>query len=415
MFHCNVTKERENVSMIAAGEGCVAYIDKDGSLWYTTDTDPYKITKIIDSDVSSVSCDVRQLLAIKNDRSAWFYGGYAGVYGDLRPPGVERTAREAFVVMDHVIDVSPQYNRALVVDENGALWGWEKDPLLLNTDQRQHVKLIEGVEKVSQAYAAIAVIRKDGNLWVFGDPDYGNNVGTSMYQSEPVKILDNVVDVDMDGKMALKADGTLWAWGDQPPYTYPDDPHNKVPHPVPEKIMDGVAIPGTPAHFPSPWAKDEVSQAESAGFVPTALQSRYQQSITRAEFCALAVSLYEITAGKEIKERQTFADTADVNVEKAAAIGVVYGVGNHQFAPNDLLTREQAATMLSRLADAIGKPLAAQTPAFADNAHVSPWAASAVGQMQASGIMGGVGHNAFAPKRSYTREQSIVTIMRLAS
>jgi hypothetical protein len=35
------------------------------------------------------------------------------------------------------------------------------------------------------------------------------------------------------------------------------------------------------------------------------------------------------------------------------------------------------------------------------------------GQMQATGIMGGVGNNTFAPKDPYTREQSIITIMRL--
>jgi len=33
--------------------------------------------------------------------------------------------------------------------------------------------------------------------------------------------------------------------------------------------------------------------------------------------------------------------------------------------------------------------------------------------MQATGIMGGVGNNTFAPKSDYTREQSIMTMMRL--
>ena len=41
------------------------------------------------------------------------------------------------------------------------------------------------------------------------------------------------------------------------------------------------------------------------------------------------------------------------------------------------------------------------------------WAVDAVGQMQATGVMNGVGENTFAPDEDYTREQSIVTIMRL--
>lgn len=87
--------------------------------------------------------------------------------------------------------------------------------------------------------------------------------------------------------------------------------------------------------------------------------------------------------------------------------------GGGKFNPDGTLTREQAATMLSRLAEAVGKLLSAQAPTFADNASVSSWAFDAVGQMQASGIMGGVGSNTFAPQGSYSREQSIITMLRL--
>lgn len=56
---------------------------------------------------------------------------------------------------------------------------------------------------------------------------------------------------------------------------------------------------------------------------------------------------YERFTGEEITERKTFDDTNDVNVEKMAAVGVVDGVGNNRFTPDELLTREQAAVMLS--------------------------------------------------------------------
>ena len=38
-----------------------------------------------------------------------------------------------------------------------------------------------------------------------------------------------------------------------------------------------------------------------------------------------------------------------------------------------------------------------------------------VGKIQAAGIMSGVGANKFAPKQNYTREQSIVTALKLYS
>lgn len=164
---------------------------------------------------------------------------------------------------------------------------------------------------------------------------------------------------------------------------------------------------------PSSWAAEQVTAAVAAGIVPQDLQAQYTQAATRAEFCALATALYETATGAEITQRSTFSDTSDPNVEKMAALGVVNGVGNGKFAPDQKLTREQAATMLARLASALGHPLPAQSPTFADTAAISSWAADAVGQMQASGIMGGVGNNAFSPAGDYTREQSILTMLRL--
>ena len=171
-------------------------------------------------------------------------------------------------------------------------------------------------------------------------------------------------------------------------------------------------IPPPTAGGPTAWAVEQVNSAIEAGLVPLSLQSNYTQATTRAEFCALAVALYESLKG-EITGRETFSDTNDVNVQKAASIEVVTGMGNNLFAPDDTLTREQAAVMLARLANAVGKPFLKQAPAFTDGGSVSPWAVEGVGQVQAAGIMGGVGNDRFAPKDPYTREQSIVTIMRV--
>ena len=167
-----------------------------------------------------------------------------------------------------------------------------------------------------------------------------------------------------------------------------------------------------PIDIPSPWAAEYVNDAIDAGLVPQDLQSNYTQAITRAEFAALAVALYENLRG-EITGRQTFVDTDDINVQKAAYIGVVLGMGENRFEPNTGLTREQAALMLARLAYAIGEPFPPSQPTFADNAQISSWAFNAVGQAQASGIMGGLPDGRFDPQGAYTREQSIITIMRL--
>ena len=163
---------------------------------------------------------------------------------------------------------------------------------------------------------------------------------------------------------------------------------------------------------PSGWAKAQVEEAVAAGIVPDSLESRYTQAATRAEFCALAVRLYEKVTGEAITQRATFSDTTDFNVQKMAGLGVVNGVGGGKFDPGGTLTREQAATILARLAEAMGHPLPQAAPSFSDSAAISSWASAGVGQVQAAGIMEGNG-SAFIPQSAYTREQCILTALRL--
>lgn len=166
-------------------------------------------------------------------------------------------------------------------------------------------------------------------------------------------------------------------------------------------------------NIPSDWAEEYVKEAVAANIVPVSLQNNYTQVATRGEFCALAVQLYETVSGQIVTERVKFNDTTDENVEKAAALGVISGVGGGKAAPDGTLTREQAATMLARLAEVCGKPLSSGDTVFADGGSISGWAASSVNQVGNSGIMSGTGDGNFSPHGQYTREQSITTMLRL--
>ncbi|MCL2589089.1 MAG: D-alanyl-D-alanine carboxypeptidase family protein [Oscillospiraceae bacterium] len=163
---------------------------------------------------------------------------------------------------------------------------------------------------------------------------------------------------------------------------------------------------------PSNWAAGPVQTAVDLGLVPEHLQSGFTRAITRAEFAALVVTLYENERG-EITGRINFADTDDEAIRKAAYIGVVQGVGGDMAAPSNHLTREQAAVMLVRLAAALNRPLPDHLATFSDMNDVADWAQAAVGRVQAADIMHGIGGNLFAPQGQYTREQSIVTVLRL--
>lgn len=167
------------------------------------------------------------------------------------------------------------------------------------------------------------------------------------------------------------------------------------------------------ASKPSDWAAASVQEAIQLGVVPFELQTGYTQTATRQEICALVVRFYETVTGSPVQGRVSFSDTKDEDVEKVAYLGIVNGVGDGSFHPNDPLTREQAAVMLTRLAQSMSKHLPAAEANFTDRAEISPWALEATGAIQGCGVMNGVGGGRFAPSLSYSREQCITTLMRL--
>ena len=176
------------------------------------------------------------------------------------------------------------------------------------------------------------------------------------------------------------------------------------------------------AEAPSSWAKSAVDTARNAGIVPEQVDQAYTQSITRADFCALAAAVYrtwEKSGNVKSVEKTavSFSDTKDEDVLLCASLGVVNGVGNGKFAPQQKLTRQQAASMLHRLGNlrknAKDSVKERMPHVFADGADIQAWARSDVYWAYNSGVMNGVSGNRFAPNNSYTHEQSIATMLRL--
>lgn len=169
---------------------------------------------------------------------------------------------------------------------------------------------------------------------------------------------------------------------------------------------------------PSSWAQESVERAGELGILPESFCSDFGRSTTRAEFAAIAVALYEHFR-EPVMGRAAFTDTSDPSVEKAAYLGIVSGVGNSRFDPYSPITREQAAVMLSRLVEALkGQPMGYfASIRFYDSGEISLWALEGVYKMVSFEIMTGVGaigfYNRFAPQQPFTREQSIVTILRI--
>ena len=177
------------------------------------------------------------------------------------------------------------------------------------------------------------------------------------------------------------------------------------------------------------WAYGLVAEAIEAGLIPTELQNLYRENITRGEFCVLLVQALETVTGEEIGDlvqQETgrsltdclqsypFHDSTSRAVVAANALGVISGRGGGVFGPYDLITRQEAAAMLSQTARLLGADIDSAPGAdYQDGEDIAPYFQYAVNFVTDRGIMSGTGNGRFSPLAAYSREQSYITVYRL--
>ncbi|MCL1982902.1 MAG: hypothetical protein FWG53_07460 [Clostridiales bacterium] len=253
-------------------------------------------------------------------------------------------------ILDEIDSLIGDIGCCFAMDKNGAIWDCYGDHHVERRPSEFPRIVIEDVAVFTCDLFSRAAIKTDRSLWTWGRNSNAEFQGD--YKETPALIMENAVDVKIDDYiLALKSDGSLWMWGGGN-WNWGNFERNLFPaqtdRATPQKIMDNVAINVPSSMLPSTWAKDEIKQARVAGLVPAGIQSWYQNDITRAEFCALGVALFEKVTGGIIADRVTFADTSDANVEKMAAVGVVNGTSPDEFTPKGTYTREQSILTILR-------------------------------------------------------------------
>ncbi len=177
----------------------------------------------------------------------------------------------------------------------------------------------------------------------------------------------------------------------------------------------------------SEWAKDSIEKAISLDIISENNSIDYTKAITREKFCELVFdycfknyfknyTTEEISSYYETNNHFShhFSDTDNYKILILSGIGIIQGKSDTEFAPDDTLTREEAATILNRVIYKMYPIFHTDLFfEFDDSSQISDWAMDSVQIMCNLGIMNGVGDNNFAPQDTYTTEQAIATIMRL--
>jgi len=162
------------------------------------------------------------------------------------------------------------------------------------------------------------------------------------------------------------------------------------------------------------WAESAIRDFVSKGYVVGYPDGTFKpnNNITRAEFVVIVNNYFGLTKSSG----KVFSDTknhwAKTSIDIAVTNGVCNGVTSTEFKPNDPITREQAATMISnykKLSDSNHEEIYK----FNDKAQISSYAKDSVEGVVERGYMSGYSDGSFKPKNKITRAEAVSTLSRV--
>ncbi len=166
------------------------------------------------------------------------------------------------------------------------------------------------------------------------------------------------------------------------------------------------------------WFHDAVQYVYDNGLMGGVGDNRFAPNnpTTRAQ---LVTILYRLEGEPAVTGQSAFtdveADTWYTNaVAWAAANGIVNGVSETQFAPGNNITREQLATILYRYAQAKGYDVSASADlsGFPDAGDIQEYATQALSWAVAEGLLQGFEDDTLRPQGNATRAQIATILMR---
>ena len=160
------------------------------------------------------------------------------------------------------------------------------------------------------------------------------------------------------------------------------------------------------------WAESNIKQAMENGWIDTTNTFRPNDSITRAEFIKIVNRRFNFT---EVED-STFTDVDKdawyyEEVQKAVKVGYIKGNGDNTFEPNNPITREEVAVIITSIMNNKEENLE-KIFWYKDYDMISFWATSSVEGAVSNGYMG-VLDTHLRPKDNITRAESVVILQRV--
>lgn len=173
----------------------------------------------------------------------------------------------------------------------------------------------------------------------------------------------------------------------------------------------------------SHWAADDISVLTNKLIVFGVSDTQFDldRDITRAEFAGLVVRSLGLNTNA------TVSQFSDVEANKwyakeiaaAADAGIVYGYPDGTFRPNEVISRQELASMVVRAMEFAGKDVSITNAkqnqllsSYKDADQVGPWAADEMAVALESEVVQGMGNDILSPRSNATRGQATAMLFR---
>lgn len=172
------------------------------------------------------------------------------------------------------------------------------------------------------------------------------------------------------------------------------------------------------------WTLPELTQAYELGLTTEKSMQKMSSSITREEFCELAVLFYEKYTGKEaaIPANNPFNDTTNPIILKAVELGITNGFTPTSFNPGGPISKQDMAVMIVRAmkAGGIDTSVTTKVTAFMDAKEIGGHALSSVEALQERGVLKGEKYDSvngtarykLDPLGSISKQEAIILLKR---
>ncbi len=224
-----IVPELNDIIAIEAEDYYCLALKSDGTVWAWgrntsgqlgdgTTTDRHKPVMVKGlNDIVAISAGGCSL-ALKKDGTVYMWGYMSGFDKTATPVQVKG--------LSDLKDISSGQYHNLAIKNDGTVWAWGSNSYgQLGDGTRDfsysvpvQVKNLDNVVDIKASYYYSLALRSDGTVWAWGLNDYGQlGDGTTTSQSIPVQVLNlsnaTYISAGQNHSLAIKNDGTVWAWG----------------------------------------------------------------------------------------------------------------------------------------------------------------------------------------------------------